>query len=173
MTTEYLLEEQLQRVLMLLMPVNRLCMRVALHTGLRVSDVLNLRRSDLDKGLQFWITEQKTGKRRKIQLTQSLWSELRENCGDYWVFPSRCDQRKHRTRQAVWRDIKRAQVACRLPQNIGPHSARKVYAVRLMQRYGDLPRVQRALNHDRWATTMLYAMADSMLMAAHKAPRRT
>lgn len=171
MTTEYLLDEQVERVLSLLMPVNRLCMRVALHTGLRVSDVLALRRDDLDKGLQFWITEQKTGKRKKIQLQQGLWSELRENCGDYWVFQHRSDPRRHRCRQAVWKDIKRAQVACRLPQNIGTHSARKVYAVRLMERYGDLPRVQRALNHDRWATTMIYAMADSLLTAAHKKPR--
>jgi len=39
---------------------------------------------------------------------------------------------------------------------------RKAYAVALMARYGDLKRVQRALNHDRYTTTMIYAMADQL-----------
>lgn len=172
LTTEYLLNEQVERVLGLLMPVNRLIMRVALLTGLRVSDILALRKTDLDKGLQFWITEQKTGKRRRVALTRGLWLELRAQSGAAWVFQNRVDERKHRTRQAVWKDIKRAQKACRLPQNAGCHSMRKIYAVELMRKYGDIDRVRRALNHDRAATTMIYAMADSLMTAKHKKPRR-
>ena len=172
MTTEYLLNEQVERVLGLLMPVNRLIMRVALHTGLRVSDILALQKSDIDKGLQFWITEQKTGKRRRVALPRGLWLELRAQSGAVWVFQNRVDERKHRTRQTVWKDIKRAQKACRLPQNAGCHSMRKVYAVELLRKYGDIDRVRRALNHDRAATTMIYAMADSLLSAKHKKPRR-
>lgn len=34
-----------------------------------------------------------------------------------------------------------------IPQNVGPHSFRKIYAVDLMEKYGDIERVQRALNH--------------------------
>lgn len=171
MKTDYLLHEQVERVLSLLTPVNRLVMRVALSTGLRVSDILALRRSDIDKGQQFWITEQKTGKRRKVALERRLWSELREQAGIEWVFPNRCGADRHRTRQSVWKDIKRAQKALRLPQNAGCHSARKIYAVELMRKYGDIERVKRALNHDRSATTMIYAMADSLMSAKHKKPR--
>lgn len=40
MTTEYLLNEQMEHVLSALTPSNRLVMRVCLHTGLRVGDVL-------------------------------------------------------------------------------------------------------------------------------------
>lgn len=172
LTTEYLLNEQVERVLELLMPVNRLVMRVALHTGLRVSDVLSLRTDDLLRGPRWAITEQKTGKRRTVSLPHDLWHELQGAAGTEWVFPSRCDQAKHRSRQAVWRDIKRAQKACRLPQNIGPHSARKVYAVRLMEQYGDIEKVRKNLNHDSFSTTMIYAMADSLMRAKHKRPRR-
>lgn len=43
MTTEYLLNEQMEHVLAALTPYNRLVMRVCLHTGLRVGDVLALR----------------------------------------------------------------------------------------------------------------------------------
>ena len=64
---------------------------------------------------------------------------------------------KPQTRQAVWKDVKRAAKAFRLPQNIAPHSARKVYAVQLLQEYGDIKRVKRALNHSSDAVTMIYA----------------
>ena len=51
MTTEYLLETEVQRVLMALTPVNRLVVRTMLHTGLRVGDVLELRYCE-DRTLQ-------------------------------------------------------------------------------------------------------------------------
>ncbi len=47
MTTEYLLNEQMEHVLSALTPSNRLVMRVCLHTGLRVGDVLALRTEQL------------------------------------------------------------------------------------------------------------------------------
>ena len=63
----------------------------------------------------------------------------------------------------MWKDIKRAAAALRLTQNAAPHSCRKVYAVELLEKYGNIERVRRALNHDRYATTMIYAMADKLL----------
>jgi integrase len=168
MTTEYLLNRELERVLAALTPSNRLVMRVCLHTGLRVSDVLTLRPDQLKP--VFWITEAKTGKRRRVGLTAELLHDLREHSGPVWVFSGRCDLSKHRTRQAVWADVKRAAKAFRLPQNVGTHSARKVYAVELLDKYGDIDRVRRALNHSaRYpATTMLYAMADRLLEAKYR-----
>lgn len=172
MKTEYLLNEQVDHVLSLLTPVNRLAMRVALHTGLRISDVLSLRKKDIDKGLQFGITESKTGKRRRVKLTKPLWEDLRKNCGEIWVFPSRCDPAKHRSRQAVWSDVKRAEKALRLPQNIGTHSARKVYAVQLFEDFGSIDKVRRALNHSRDSTTMVYVMAAALYKAKYAKRRR-
>ena len=66
--------------------------------------------------------------------------------------------------------MKRAAAAFRLPQNIGTHSARKVYAVQLMDKYGDLERVRKALNHAKKypSTTMLYALADAELEKKYK-----
>ena len=170
MTTEYLLREQVDRVLAALTPENRLVMRVCLHTGLRVSDALELQTAQLAP--RFWITEGKTGKRKMVGLPEPLLGDLRRNAGKVWVFESRLDPAKHRTRQAVWCDIKRAAKAFRLPQNVGCHSARKVYAVDLMQRYGDIERVRRALNHSGYGVTMIYAMADKLMQQRAKKPRR-
>ena len=139
---------------------NRLVMRVLLHTGVRIGDALNLKPEQLKPN--FWITEQKTGKRRQIGLPEPLLSDLRDNSGAKWVFPG-ANPDKHRTRQAVWKDVKRAAEAARLTANAAPHSARKVYAVKLLEKYGDIERVRRALNHGGLEVTLLYAMADKRL----------
>lgn len=159
-----MLEKELQQVLQLLTVENRIVMRVAVHTGLRLGDVLALRTEQLRPN--FWVTEQKTGKRRQVGLPQHLLADIRANAGKVWAFPGR-DPTKHRTRQAVWKDVKRAAKAMRLPQNVAPHSARKVYAVDLLQRYGDIERVRRALNHDNEIVTLIYAMADHQLRMKH------
>lgn len=169
MTTEYLLNKEVDKVLGALTPENRLVMRTALATGLRIGDVLALKPEQLKP--HFWVTESKTGKRKQVGLPGPLLADLKKHAGLHWVFPGR-DTRKHRTRQAVWKDVKRASKAFRLPQNVGPHSARKVYAVELMQKYGDIDRVRRALNHSRDTVTMIYALADQQLEAKYRRRRR-
>ena len=141
-------------------------MRVALETGLRVGDVLALRPP---VKAQFWITEQKTGKRRRVNLRRERVEQLNRQSGRFWVFEGRTDPEKHRTRQAVWRDVTRAARAFRLPVNVTPHSARKRYAVeKLRQNRGKLAAVQKAMNHSDQSVTMLYAMADSLYNAKYE-----
>ena len=170
MRTEYLLEREVDQVLSALTPENRLVMRVCLHTGLRVSDVLSLKPDRLKP--HFWVTEQKTGKARQVGLPEPLLSDLKNHAGEAWVFPGR-NPRKHHTRQAVWKDVKRAAQAFRLPQNVAPHSFRKVYAVDLLKKYGDIERVRRALNHGSETVTMIYALADMQLAAKYRRRRRS
>ena len=159
MKAGYVLECKVEQALDLLTESNRLVMRVALDTGLRVGDVLELRTEQLAP--QFYITERKTGKRRRVNLSGQLLAQLRQRAGKVWVFPGR-DPSRHRTRQAVWKDLKRAAKALRLVENLTPHSARKIYAVKLLEKYGDIDRVRRALNHDNLAVTLIYAMADKL-----------
>ena len=170
MKAEYPLKSEVELILAALMPANALALRVALHTGLRIGDVLRLKPEQLKP--RFWITEQKTGKKRQVGLPEKLLQELRESAGEYWVFPGRTPE-KHRSRQAVWNDMKRAARAFRLPVNAGPHSARKVYAVELMRKYGDIDRVRRALNHDSEITTLLYALADRQREAKQRSRKRS
>lgn len=174
MTTEYLLMEQMEHVLAALTPQNNLIMRTLLHTGMRLSDVLTLKTEQIKPS--GWYTEGKTGKRRRYGLPSDLLEEIKAQAGPEWAFPGQGGRGGHKTRQAVWKDVKRASWAFRLPQNVGPHSARKVYAVRLMQRYGEIDKVRRALNHESESVTAIYAMADILLerkMAARERRRRT
>lgn len=162
MRTEYLIDKEVEQVLHLLTYENRLVMRLLLHTGCRISDVLALRPDQLKPN--FWITEQKTGKRKQIGIPEPLLSDLKAASGLEWVFPG-VNPGKHRTRQAVWKDVKRAAAAMRLTVNVAPHSARKVYAVNLLEKYGDIDRVRRALNHGGIEVTLIYAMADKRITA--------
>lgn len=158
MTTEYLLRREMEHVFAALTPANRLVCRVCAHTGLRVGDVLELRTEQLRP--QMWVEERKTKKRKRINLPKRLYEELRQQAGKVWVFPSPRDWRKHRTRQAVWHDVKRAAKAFRLPQNVGIHSLRKRYAVEQLEHSrGNYAKVQKLLNHADMATTMVYAMS--------------
>lgn len=167
-TTEYLLEKELETVLALLTPQNRVIMRTVLHTGLRVGDVLAIKTEDLAPRMR--VKEAKTGKYKTIGLPASLLADIKDQAGEGWAFPGRFEG--HKSRQAVWADIKRAAAACRLPQNVGTHSGRKVYAVRLLKKYGDIEKVRRLLNHDYLSVTLLYAMADSLLEQKYKKSRR-
>ena len=133
MKTEYLLRREMEHVLAALTPSNRLVAKVCLQTGLRVGDVVTLHTQDIAQ--QFWITEAKTKKRRRVNLPRALMAEILEQAGEVWAFPGR-KEGQHRTRQAVWADVKRAAKAFRLKQNVAPHSFRKVYAVDLMREGG-------------------------------------
>lgn len=150
----------MSHVLALLTPTNRLICEVLLHTGLRLGDVLALRKEQICR--RFTVVEQKTGKKRVVTLTDYLIKKLKwgGECG--WCFPNARDIGRHRTRSAVWRDVKRAAKALRY-KGVSPHSARKCYAVEYYQKNGqDLEKTKRALNHDNSVTTMLYALADKI-----------
>ena len=64
------MKQQLELVLAALMPDNRRVCQVMLNTGLRISDVLEIRSEQLARC--FWITEKKTGKRRQVGLPDWL-----------------------------------------------------------------------------------------------------
>ena len=155
------MHKEMEHVLAALTPSNALVMRVILHTGMRVSDVLELRTDQIKAS--GWYTEGKTGKRRRYGLPANLLAQILEQAGPYWAFPGRVSPSKHRTRQTVWADVKRAQRAFRMPQNVGTHTARKIYAVDLMAKYGNIEAVRRNLNHSSSSVTALYAMADQLV----------
>lgn len=168
MTTEYLLDKEVSHVLAALMPQNRLIFRVILRTGARIGDVVALKTEQIKPW--FWYTEQKTGKARRMGLGEDLAREIRAQAGPVWAFPSARTE-GHKTRQAVWADLKRAEKAFRLPANVGTHTGRKVYAVHLMEKYGDIKKVQKALNHSNSSVTAIYAMADRLLSEKKRTKR--
>lgn len=159
---DYIKEETIGHILSALMPQNRLAILVSMTTGLRIGDVLSIRTECLKKE-RFTIKEEKTGKSRRVRLSKELRDELFAQAGRFYVFEHRLDPKKHKTRQSVNKDLKRACELFRVKGvNVTPHTARKIYSVKQYKRTGSLERVQELLNHSSEAVTMIYAMADEI-----------
>ena len=169
--TDYIKPDVMKSLLDALTYENRLVLIVSLTTGLRLSDVLNLKTSDIKD--RFTVRELKTGKNRTVRLSPKLLDELLSVAGKIFVFENRLDYRKHRTRQAVFKDLKRASRLFRVPCNVvvAPHTARKIYAVSEYQGTANIKRVQELLNHSSEAVTVLYAMADEITAKKYKSSR--
>lgn len=165
MRSEYVDDERLQLILNLLTYENYLVCCVALQTGLRIDDCLSLTPAQLEK-TRFTVRESKTGKSRRVRLSPQLRRELKAICGKFYVFSGRNDQKKHRTRQAVYKDIRRACKALRISGTISPHSLRKHYSVELMRQGHSFEEVKACLNHTSDIVTMLYALADNVAIQA-------
>lgn len=161
MQADYISPDMMEHVLAALMPANALAVRVSMATGLRIGDVLEIKSDEVQRG-RWTVREGKTGKARRVTLPKALQVAVLRQAGHIWAFPGRSDGRRHRTRQAVYKDIRRAAEAFRLREHISPHTARKMFAVASLRRYGDLKKVQRLLNHDNEAVTMIYALADAL-----------
>ncbi len=163
----YVSHPQMSLVLAALTPPNRAVMKLCIATGLRISDALNIKTAQLKP--RFTVVEMKTKKRRSVYVPSALLLELQKQAGRVYVFPSRLDEMKPRTRQAVYRDVRRAADFFRarhvLPKKsvVSPHTGRKIAAVDAMAA-GGISKAQAMLNHnkDDLEVTLLYALADHL-----------
>lgn len=82
-------------------PENRLALVLCELTGLRLTQVLSLRPENL-VGDHLRVGD------RRYWIPEAVRSALRRISSKYYIFPHRDYSDRHRTRQAVYKDIKRA-----------------------------------------------------------------
>ena len=138
---------------------NALAIRLSLETGLRIGDVVSLPLTSLN-GTEINYTASKTGKGGVCTISADLARRLKTVSFGGFLFPGR-EAGKHRTRQAVYKDLKIVAKRLGVKAHVSPHSARKTYAVTEYKTRG-LKAVQRELQHDREETTLIYALADKI-----------
>lgn len=160
MRTDYLNPQIYNRLYGVMTYDNVLALRISLETGLRIDDVLSLRRDHL-VGRTLRGVAEKTGKPYKKAISQDLANRLNGLRREGFLFPHRLKPNEHRTRQAVWANMKKAAKVLGIELNAAPHSARKTYAVEVFKDRG-LGAAQKELQHDRVSTTMLYAFSDML-----------
>lgn len=158
MRTDYLNPQLYNRLYTVMTYENVLALRVSLETGLRIDDVLSLRHEQLT-GRTLRGTAEKTDKAFKKVISQDLSNRLRNLGEKGYIFKHRTRANAHRTRQAVWANMKKAADIMGVKLNAAPHSARKTYAVEVFRDKG-INAAQKELQHDRVSTTMLYAFSD-------------
>ena len=161
MRTKFIQKDNLDILLAALTRENETACKISLLTGLRIGDVLNITTEQIRMG-RFTVTERKTGKKRRVTIPAGLCDDILSHAGKVYAFPNRLDYKKPRTRQAVFKDIRRVAEALRLGRGVAPHSMRKNFAVEKYHATGDLNKVKALLNHTSEAVTILYALADVM-----------
>lgn len=165
----WLNDTQTKLILAAMMPENRLALELSDATGLRIDDVLAMQTETVQRTARPYVTDSKTGKKHRIYIPVELRERMLLQAGKVYIWPHRNDPRKkHRTRQAVYKDMVQAAAVFRRSgqidstANASPHSMRKRAAVRAYQD-GGLVAAASLLNHSRndAAVTMLYALADT------------
>lgn len=167
MRTDFVSPELMPLILMHCSYDNALAVEVSFRTGLRIGDVLKVKPSDVQSDGLHFIAE-KTGKVGVVPLSRRLADRLIKNGNKWWCFPHRDYPRtKHRTRQAVWKDVKRAADLVRSEgllddRNVAPHSARKTFAVVDKAAHGTA-HTQEMLQHSSRSTTEIYTESDKLV----------
>ncbi|MBW9323331.1 site-specific integrase [Enterococcus casseliflavus] len=139
-----------------------LIMAIGIKTGLRISDILNLKVSDVKNKTQTEIIEIKTGKKRTMHL-KSLTSNIidylnTEHDGESeWLFPSPTDISRHLASHQYYKILQKTADNLGLDY-IGTHTLRKTFSYFfLKQNKGDIITLMKILNHSSQAVTLRYA----------------
>jgi integrase len=134
---------------------------IGLRTGMRKSDILAIRREDVDLHMRsIYIPSAKAGPR-----TQPITTDLAEFLADYletlpngtpWLFPSVGAERGHTVdiRKAFVRVVSAASLD---PQQVTPHTLRHTAITHLVQAGVDLPTVKRISGHKTMVMVERYA----------------
>lgn len=129
----------------------------ALDTGMRLSEILNLQREDINLGQRVMtVRNTKSGKDRKIPLTQRVFSLVQERMRDPdpsgYLFPHGSGKRPWHVRLRFARACRRAALA-----GLRFHDLRHTFATRLVTSGVDLATVQRLLGHQDLRMTVRYS----------------
>lgn len=144
---------------------NRAIIEVLYSCGLRVSELVNLRLSNLFLDQEFLQVQGKGRKERLVPLSRTAIKELnywfmdrnvmkiKEGEEDY-VFLNR--RGAHLTRTMILIMIKRQAEAAGIQKTISPHTLRHSFATGLLEGGADLRAIQAMLGHESISTTEIY-----------------
>lgn len=134
-----------------------------IHTGLRISDILQLRVRDVE-GTHLMIEEKKTGKYKRILISPTLKNIYRDYCSDKkrtdFLFPSRQRTKTGKVkpidRTTAYKILRDAADNLNYKEPFGTHSLRKTFGYTFYQKYKDIGSLQKLFNHDSQTTTLYY-----------------
>jgi integrase/recombinase XerD len=147
-------------------------------TGMRVSEVVNLRIDNVNLDIGFLRCIGKGNKERVIPLGKKAVASVRrylemarpkmlKGRQSEYLFLSRLAKKV--SRQSFWKLIKKYAKEARIKKPIRPHILRHSFATHLLERGADLRSVQEMLGHSNIATTQIYTHVNKdRLKSIHK-----
>lgn len=132
---------------------------IGINTGLRVSDILKLQVKHVKNTEHIIITEQKTGKQKRILITPGLKKELKgyiENRNDNeYLISSREGENKPIARNTAYLILRNTAQECGI-REIGTHTMRKTFGYHFYNQYKDLATLMDIFNHSAERITLIY-----------------
>jgi site-specific recombinase XerD len=153
----------------------RCAFSVAYGAGLRSSEVVSLKVSDIDsKRMVLRIEDGKGGKDRLAKLSPLMLEELRA----WWkvakpkvyLFPSQIKSSDHITARQYHRACRQAAIRARIDRSVHPHMLRHSFATHLLERGTDVRVIQTMLGHQKLETTAIYAAVSPKLIQSVEGP---
>ncbi|MGE7795006.1 tyrosine-type recombinase/integrase [Lysinibacillus fusiformis] len=140
-----------------------------IYTGLRISDILPVKKSDVHNKNVFYIVETKTKNarrmsrkvtsKRRIPIVPELKKMISLHCKDLsedeYLFKSRQGRNQPITRVRAYDILREAAFACGLSE-IGTHTLRKTFGYHIYQNTKDIALLQDIFNHSAPYITMKY-----------------
>lgn len=143
---------------------DRAILELLYATGVRVSELVNLKLTDLNLDSGFLKCFGKGGKERIVPLGRNAKEcierylnkvRLSSNKSEYLFLGSK-KAKERLSRQAVWQLIKAYAGKARIKKKITPHTFRHSFATHLLEGGADLRIVQELLGHADISTTQIY-----------------
>ncbi|WP_371818639.1 site-specific tyrosine recombinase/integron integrase [Sedimentibacter sp. zth1] len=139
---------------------HRTILYVVYSSGLRVSEVVSLKVSDIDSNrMTIFVKDSKGNKDRYTILAQETLNELRRYFKLYrpkdWLFPG-ADKSEHLSVRSVQKIFKKACVKANINKNVGIYSLRHSFATHLLEYGTDIRYIQELLGHSSTKTTQIY-----------------
>lgn len=138
---------------------NYMLFNIGINTGLRVSDILNLKVVDVKDKTHITINEQKTGKPKRILINSNLKKDIDQYIynmtKDEILFKSRKGDNKPLSRVQAYRILNKAANNLSLSE-IGTHTMRKTFGYWHYKIYKDIAILQNIFNHSSPSITLRY-----------------
>jgi integrase/recombinase XerD len=156
---------------------NRAIIELLYGSGLRISELIDLKISDIEAEAGFVKVLGKGGKQRLVPLGEyarvaiEIYLALRprppvEAAGDH-LFLSRSGGKLSRV--GLWKVIKRMVAAAGVAKPVSPHTFRHSFATHMLEGGADLRIVQEMLGHADISTTQIYTSIDrDYIVAEHR-----
>ncbi len=155
-------------------PAPRTILTTCYAAGLRISEAVHLRPTDIDSGRMVIRVDQGKGQLdRYVMLSPKLLTMLRDwwrlRRPTPWLFPG--EHPAHPiTSHAVREACQHAHRRSRIPKPITPHSMRHAFAVHLLEAGTDIRTIQLLLGHRRLETTARYLHIATINVCATTSP---
>ena len=152
---------------------NRAMLELLYATGLRVSELISLKFSDIDINECYIKILGKGNKERivpfeeKAQLYLKRYLKIRKRVNSEYVFLTKLN--KPISRIEFWRQLKNIALKAGITKNITPHTLRHSFATHLLTGGADIRFVQEMLGHSSISTTQIYThVSQDRLQEQHK-----